>query len=149
MARQRQRTDAIYKRRVASVGYGVGYNLGQTIHTSVLGGDVVAHKKESGVESTVAWKKRHPALLAHRYGKVEAHHIVFAVESGVYHTSRLGLHTCPTTHQLGVVEPRTEANKSHTRREHRYAIAVEAAVAVVERRHNAAVYQHLVVDKGR
>ena len=149
MAVCRYRTHNVEQRRVAAVydAGRVGQPLGQVEHRSIFGSDVVAKKKKACVEVALCGHERLHALVAGGHRNVKAHEVVLTVERSLQNTTRRLLDTCPSAHQFGVLQSRTETHNHGTAHKRAYLIAVEAAVAQMERRNDTSVDKQFVVDK--
>ena len=149
MAGERNGAYAIDESRVATVDDGVADNLRQSDGKRKFRRYVVAEKEEARVEAAFRWQHRPRTLRAHRDGDVEPYHVVFAVKGTLKDASRVNVYTRPAPHHLRIVGTRTEADKRLVHGERRHLIAIEAAVAEVERRKHPAFDEHLLVRTRR
>ena len=139
----------VEQRRVAAVDdlYRVGQLLGQVVHRCVFGGDVVAEEEKSGVEVALCRHECLDALVARGHRYMEAHEVVLAVKRSFEYPARRFLYTCPSAHQFGVLEARPEAYDYGSAHKRTDLVAVETAVAHVERRYDSSVDEQFFVDE--
>ena len=164
MLRQRHRTHAFEQPSLVNLPDGVGSVLRipygqqprlllsqsdgrQTVRRGVLRRNVVAEEQKARVQTAILRQQSASLLLVHRCRQMEAHHVVFAVQCQLNDTTRLLVHLRPTAHQQRASHTRREVHQRRALRQRHRTIAVVASVASMERRNNAIVDEHLLIDE--